>query len=137
MTQPSSPDDPHGWNQQPSPGSPPQQYPQQQPQQQYPQQQGDPAPGWGYPQPNPFDSESTSILVTGILSLVLCGFIGIYAWIQGNKLRDRANAAGWPEPSNAKVGRILGIVGTCIGIGGILLMIVYFVILIAVVSSTA
>lgn len=63
---------------------------------------------------NPFDDESTPILVTGILSLVLCGPIGMYAWIKGNGLRDRAVAAGWPEPSTAKVGRILGIVGTVI-----------------------
>ena len=82
--------------------------------------------GWGQPPAapyqggmgaiNPYDSESTPILVTGILSLVVCGPIGIYAWIKGNDLKGRAERAGWPEPSTAKVGRILGIVGTVIGI---------------------
>ena len=33
---------------------------------------------------------------------------------QGQRLRDRAEGAGWPEPGTAKVGRILGIVGTII-----------------------
>jgi hypothetical protein len=35
---------------------------------------------------SPYENESTPILVTGILSLVLCGPIGIYEWIKGNDL---------------------------------------------------
>ncbi|MGI9578434.1 MAG: hypothetical protein ACR2OH_09565 [Microthrixaceae bacterium] len=86
---------------------------------------------------NPFDSESTPILVTGILSLALCGPLGIYAWLSGNKLRDRAQAAGWPEPSNAKVGRILGIVGTIIFAVSIVLMILYFVVIFLLIGTAA
>jgi hypothetical protein len=51
----------------------------------------------------------------GILSLIVCGLLGIVAWIQGSSLKNRAEAAGWPEPSMGKVGRILGIVGTIFG----------------------
>lgn len=80
-------------------------------------------PGWQQPPAapynpqaqNPYDSETTVILVMGILSLVVCGLLGIVAWVQGNSLKNRAEAAGWPEPSMGKVGRILGIVGTIIG----------------------
>jgi heme/copper-type cytochrome/quinol oxidase subunit 2 len=64
---------------------------------------------------NPFDSDTTLILVMGILSLVVCGLLGIVAWIQGNSLKGRAEAAGWPEPTMGKVGRILGIIGTVLG----------------------
>lgn len=121
---PPDPGHPQGWQQ---PGD----RPRSQSQWGEPQPQGQ----WGQPQPqgqwgqqpampyapagapaNPYDSESTPILVTGILSLVLCGLIGIYAWIKGNDLQRRANASGWPEPSTAKVGRILGIIGSIIGI---------------------
>lgn len=103
--------------------------------------------GWGQQQParpyqlagpavNPYDSESTPILVTGILSLVLCGPIGIYAWIKGNDLRRRSEGAGWPEPSTAKVGRILGIVGTIIGIVQIAFMVIWVVLFFGTMSAT-
>ena len=85
-----------------------------------------PPPGGQQPQmvqANPFDAESTPILVTGILSLILCGPLGIYAWIKGNSLRDRAQAAGYPEPSSAKIGRILGIIAVVIMILAILLFV--------------
>ncbi len=86
---------------------------------------------------NPYDAESTPILVTGILSLVLCGPIGIYAWIKGNQLRDRAQGAGWPEPSTAKVGRILGIVGTIIGILQVAGVVLYAIFIIGFIGATA
>ena len=97
-------------------------------------------PHGGYAAPgtvNPFDSESTPILVTGILSLVLCGPVGIYSWIKGNELRDRARAAGWPEPSTAKVGRILGIIGTVIFGAWIVLAVLWFVFAILIIGGTA
>jgi uncharacterized membrane protein HdeD (DUF308 family) len=88
------------------------------------QQSGLPQQPQGWQQPpaapytgqatNPFDSETTLVLVMGILSLVVCGLLGIVAWIQGSSLKNRAEAAGWPEPSMGKVGRILGIVGTAL-----------------------
>lgn len=77
---------------------------------------------------NPYDSETTLILVMGILSLVVCGLLGIVAWIQGNSLKNRAEAAGWPEPSMGKVGRILGIVGTILGalqVAGVLIWLIF------------
>lgn len=86
---------------------------------------------------NPFDSEGTPILVTGILSLVVCGPLGIYAWIKGNELRDRAQGAGWPEPGTAKVGRILGMVGTVIFAVSILFAILYVVVIVVIIGSAA
>jgi hypothetical protein len=56
----------------------------------------------------------TTILVLGILSVVTCQPLGIFAWVMANAdLREMT--AGRMDPSgrsNTEVGRILGIVGT-------------------------
>ncbi len=73
----------------------------------------------------------TLILVLGILSLVVCSPLGIFAWIMGsNDLREMD--AGTMDPSGrdtTKAGRICGIIGTVllalsvlIGIGFVLLL---------------
>ena len=82
---------------------------------------------------NPFDSRGTTILILGILGFLLCQLLGPVAWIMGNKLRDEAAAAGYPEPGVGKAGRIIGIVAT-VYLG---LIVAFFVIVIiaAVVSS--
>lgn len=90
--------------------------------------------GYGAPQ-NPYESEATPILVTGILSLVLCGLVGIYPWVKGNDLRNRATSAGWPEPSTAKVGRILGIVGSIIGMVQIAFGVIWMVLVFGIMGS--
>jgi hypothetical protein len=62
---------------------------------------------------NPFESRGTTILVLGILSIVLCQLLGPVGWAMGSSLRKEAVAAGWPEPGNAKAGRICSIIGSC------------------------
>ena len=56
----------------------------------------------------------TLILVLGILSLVICGFLGIPAWIMGS--RDLAQMqAGQMDPSGRSLtnaGRICGMIAT-------------------------
>lgn len=56
----------------------------------------------------------TLILVLGILGIVICGFLGIPAWIMGKS--DLADMdAGQMDPSGRSVtnaGRICGIIGT-------------------------
>ncbi len=58
------------------------------------------------------------ILVLGILSLVVCGVLGIPAWVMGNKdLREID--AGAMDPAgrgNTNAGRICGMIGTILGI---------------------
>jgi hypothetical protein len=68
--------------------------------------------GYGMVQQNPFDSRATTILVLSILSLIICSPLGPVAWIMGSSLKKEANAAGFPEPSNAKAGRIIGMIVT-------------------------
>jgi hypothetical protein len=59
---------------------------------------------------------ATLILVLGILSIFICGPLGIAAWIMGNKDLKEMDA-GVMDPSgrgNTSAGRICGIIGTAI-----------------------
>jgi hypothetical protein len=67
---------------------------------------------------NPYDSRATTILVLGILGLVVCFVLGIIAWVMGSNLKKQAEAAGYPEPGQAKAGRICGIIATLLNLVG-------------------
>lgn len=74
-------------------------------------------------------SNSTIVLVLGILGLVLIGFFGsVPAWIWGNSILKKAEAAGVPADyvSNARFGKILGIIGTVLGLIGLVILIIFF-----------
>lgn len=66
------------------------------------------------------DSQATTVLVLGILSLVLCQVLGPFAWVMGNK-ELAAIDAGKRPPQNrgtAQAGKVLGIIGTVLlGVG--------------------
>ena len=47
-------------------------------------------------------------LVTGIIGILCCQILGIVAIITGKQATAEAAAAGFPPPSNAKTGVILG-----------------------------
>jgi hypothetical protein len=72
---------------------------------------------------------ATTILVLGILSLIVCAPLGIFAWIMGNA-DLKAMEAGTMDPagrSNTNAGRICGIIGTVlliIGVVGFLALVV-------------
>jgi hypothetical protein len=89
------------------------------------------APG-GYSNVNPYDSRATTIMVLGILGLVICGVLGIVAWVMGSNLKKEAEAAGYPEPGQAKAGRICGIIASCFMIAGAL-----FVLALVVIGATS
>ncbi|HJQ76397.1 MAG TPA: DUF4190 domain-containing protein [Acidimicrobiia bacterium] len=84
-----------------------------------------PTEGGAYPEA----SQATTVLVLGILGIVICQFLGPFAWAMGNK-ELQAIDAGRRAPENrgtANAGRILGIIGTvflAIGILVILLLVV-------------
>ena len=70
----------------------------------------------------------TLILVLGILSLIVCGFLGIPAWIMGSNDLKEINA-GTMDPSGRSLtnaGRICGMIGTILLILGAIVMIVFF-----------
>ena len=59
--------------------------------------------------------QGTTILVFGILSLVVCGFLGPVAWGMGNKAMREIDAnpqVTYTNRGNVSAGRICGIIGT-------------------------
>ncbi len=73
----------------------------------------------------PEQSQATTILVLGILSLVCCAPLGIAAWIMGNKELEAIDA-GLRNPENrgtANAGRITGMIGTALLVLGILFVV--------------
>lgn len=62
----------------------------------------------------------TLILVLGILSIVVCGPLGIAAWIMGNNALKELDQ-GFGDPSSRGLivaGRILGIIGVVLTVVG-------------------
>jgi hypothetical protein len=57
---------------------------------------------------------ATTVFVLGLLGLLLCGILGIFAWTQGNDYLARCRAAGVEPEGLAVAGRILGIIATVI-----------------------
>ncbi len=90
------------------------------------QPMGQPGYGYGY-QPamtNPFDSRGTTVLIIAIVGFVFCQLAGPVAWVMGNTVMKEAQAAGWPEPTTNKIGRIMGIVGTVLLVAVVVLVII-------------
>ena len=83
------------------------------------------------------DSQATTILVLGILSLVLCQVLGPFAWVMGNKELAGIDA-GRRAPENrgsAQAGRILGIISTVLMILGVVLLL--FLLVFGVFAATS
>jgi hypothetical protein len=85
-----------------------------------------PSPAEGYPEA----SQATTALVLGIISIVVCGIAGPFAWSIGKKELEAIDSGRRP-PGNrgsAQAGRILGIIGTALiglGIVGIILFVLF------------
>ena len=71
--------------------------------------------------------QGTTILVLGILSLVVCGLLGPFAWSMGSKaLREMDASPGvWSNRGNVTAGRICGIISSCLLIAGVAFLIVF------------
>ncbi len=70
----------------------------------------------------------TLILVLGILSIVICGFLGIPAWIMG-KNDLAAMDAGQMDTAGRSLtnaGRICGMIGTILLILGVVIGVLFF-----------
>ncbi|KRE37005.1 hypothetical protein ASG73_11880 [Janibacter sp. Soil728] len=85
------------------------------------------------PPPSPFPAQishggATAALVIGIVGLTLVPGLGIVAWVLGVKALQEIDAqpqAGYTNREYAKVGKILGIVGTVYFVGLILFICCY------------
>lgn len=76
----------------------------------------------------PEASQSTTILVLGILGLIICGVLAPFAWVMGNKELEAIDAGRRPieNRGTANAGRILGIIGTVLLAIGIIVVILIF-----------
>ena len=93
------------------------------------------APGWGSASRE--HPSGTTILVLGILSLVVCGVLGPFAWsMANNALREIDSQPGvhWSNRGNVTAGRICGIIGTCI-LGASVVMLLLWIALFAGVAT--
>lgn len=76
------------------------------------------------------DSQATTILVLGILSLVVCQILGPIAWVMGNNELAGIDAGRRPPQNRgtAQAGRILGIIATVLMLIGVVFLFVFLVI---------
>jgi hypothetical protein len=91
---------------------------------------GPPGPPYGYGYPPPGygveHPQGTTVLVLGILSLVICGVIGPFAWSIGNRALREIDAAPpgyYRNRGNVAAGRICGIIATVLLIVGALVLV--------------
>ena len=72
--------------------------------------------------------QATTILVLGILSLVVCGVLGPFAWVMGSRaLHDiDASQGSLGGRSSVNAGRICGIIATVLLVLGVLAGIAVF-----------
>ena len=88
--------------------------------------------GWALT-PSREHPEGTTILVLGILGLVVCGFLGPFAWSKGSRAlaeMDRDPRITWTNRGQVRAGQICGIISSCL-LAFSLLMVVLFVLLAA------
>lgn len=69
---------------------------------------------------------ATLILVLGVLGIILCQPLGIFAWIMGNAdLKEIAAGAMDPAGKDmTNIGRILGIIATALLVIGLVVVII-------------
>jgi hypothetical protein len=82
--------------------------------------------------------KGTTVLVLGILGLVICGLIAPFAWVQGNQAIaeiDR-NPMAYSNRSTVQIGRILGIVGSCLAVVQVLFFVLWIIAVAAASSGT-
>src|SRR4051812_27238605 len=95
----------------------------------YPPHGQGPQYGYGYPGYGVEHPQGTTVLVLGILSLVVCGIIGPFAWSMGNRALAEIDAAPpgyFRNRGNVTAGRICGIVASILIIVAIVFIIVAF-----------
>lgn len=96
----------------------------------------------GYPVQGPVQyapdhPRATTSLVLGILGIVPCQLLAPFAWWIGKKTLDEidASAGRLGGRTAAQAGYIMGIVGTVLLAVGIVFMIIYFVVIMAVIGG--
>jgi hypothetical protein len=124
--------------QQPEPSPPPPPYGTPQPPYGAPQQPYGAPPPYGYVM-QADHPQATTVLILGIVSIVVCGLVGPFAWVMGNRVVREIDASGgqYGGRSSANAGRIIGMIVTILlGISLLFVAGVVVVALIGVASSS-
>jgi hypothetical protein len=69
---------------------------------------------------------AATIFVLGLLGLLMCGALGIVAWVMSGGYEHRCRIAGVPPDSLATAGKILGIISTVALLAQIALILLLF-----------
>jgi hypothetical protein len=100
-----------------------------------------PQPPYGAPTyyARPDHPQATTVLVLGILGLLLCQVLSPVAWVMGNRVVGEIDASMGQigGRSSANAGRICGIVGTLMMVGGLVLLVVLLVLGVALSTSVS
>lgn len=98
----------------------------------------------GYPQPYGYGPQqdhpqATTILVLGILSLVMCGLLGPFAWSMGKKALAEIDASGGMlgGRGNVKAGYICGMISSILLIVSIVFVILYIIIVVIAIGASS
>ena len=83
--------------------------------------------------------QSTTVLVLGIVSLVVCSILGPFAWMMGNRVVREIDASRGllGGRSSANAGRICGIIATVLLGLGLVIFVLFFVFAIAAGTSSS
>ncbi|TNM36607.1 DUF4190 domain-containing protein [Nocardioides albidus] len=102
-----------------------------------------PYPSYGqggqYFGPPPDHPQATMVLILGILGLALCQVIAPFAWVIGGRVRKEiaASQGAIGGSQMVTIGWVLGIVGSCFLMLGLLFVIVYIVIFAIAIGASA
>jgi uncharacterized membrane protein YjgN (DUF898 family) len=94
---------------------------------------GPPAPSYA-----PEHPQAVTVLILGIVSVAVCGFVAPFAWVMGNRVVREIDASNGQlgGHSQAQVGRIIGIVYTCI-LGAVLVIGVIALVFVLIGTTTS
>ncbi|GAA4082207.1 DUF4190 domain-containing protein [Nonomuraea sp. NPDC050663] len=101
----------------------------------YPPPQYGSGPQYGGPLTHP---QGTTILVLGILSLVVCGLLGPFAWNMGNKALREIDSSGqiYENRGMVQAGKICGMIATILWGVMIVFYVIFFVIFGAMMATS-
>ena len=95
------------------------------------------APSYGFAPPD--HPQAVTVLILGIVSVAVCGFVAPFAWVMGNRVVQEIDASNGQlgGRSQAQVGRIIGMVYTLVmGAALVIAGLALVVVLIGAASST-
>ena len=85
----------------------------------------------------PEPPNATAVFVLGLLSLIMCAPLGIFAWVMGSSAQGAVRAGLYRNSDLLNAGRIMGIIGTVLFIISMLGVVLWLVVVILFVGFGA